>query len=132
MNQPPSGSESESTGRKSKANPPAPLLALQNIKSLVSGEMQNPQFLQPYLEVLDPIVLKKAVTGNPAKQLNFCDTSISKNILKTRNFEEFRAESANESDIKTPLSQEINENNIFDQITLKTGNLIKKVPGERF
>ena len=96
------------------------MLTLNNIKSIVSKDIQNSQILQPYLEAIDSSIMRKSLLGNPQKTINFCDTNISKKVLKTRDFQEFRQQSVDDSDIKTPLSQEINENNIFDQITLKT------------
>jgi hypothetical protein len=119
MNIPPSKSESESSGLKTHSKQPPQVLTLNNIKSIVSKDIQNSQILQPYLEAIDSSIMRKSLLGNPQKTINFCDTNISKKILKTRDFQEFRQQSI-DSDIKTPLSQEINENNIFDQITLKT------------
>lgn len=73
----------------------------------------------PVVGSFDPKIMRKSLMNTGPKKINFCDTNISKRVLKTRNFQEFQQQSE-EEDIKTPLSQEINENNIFDQITLKT------------
>lgn len=83
-------------------------------------EDQTPKLLIPYLDAIDSSIMRKTLLGNHPKKINFCDTNISKRVLKTRDFQEFQQQSMEDSDIKTPLSQEINENNIFDQITLKT------------
>jgi hypothetical protein len=90
------------------------------------------QLMYPFLNSIDPRVMRKSLLGNGPKKINFCDTNISKRVLKTRNFEEFQQQSEEESDIKTPLSQEINENNIFDQITLKTDKVKQTEHQKRF
>ena len=120
MNLQPSKSGSKSSDLKSQTKPNGHVLTLNNIKSIVSKDIQNSQLLQPYLEAIDSSIMRKSLLGNPQKTINFCNTNISKKVLKTRDFQEFGQDSMDESDIKTPLSQEINENNIFDQITLKT------------
>jgi hypothetical protein len=120
MNNPASKSGSESSGLKSQHKSSAQLLTLNNIKSIVSKDIKNSQLLKPYLDAIDSSLMRKSLLGNPQKTINFCDTNISKKILKTRDFQEFHQQSLEDADIKTPLSQEINENNIFDQITLKT------------
>lgn len=76
--------------------------------------------------------MRKTLLGNGPKKINFCDTNISKRVLKTRNFQEFQQQSEEDSDIKTPLTQEINENNIFDQITLKTDKVKQNEQQLRF
>lgn len=117
MNNASSRSESDLAAGKGRAQRPAQ--APKNPQSGASSEGQNPQYLQPYLTALDPGVMKEAVTGNPLKRINFCEVEAATGHLKTRDYEEFQGDSEGESDIKTPLSQEINGNNIFDQISLK-------------
>lgn len=111
---------------------PQPELALQPETNLPGSGQKAPEMVVPFLGALDPGIMRQTLLNNGPKKINFCDTNISKRVLKTRNFQEFRQESEEESSIKTPLSQEINENNIFDQITLKTDRVKLKEQQLRF
>ena len=107
-------------------------LDLRNINSIVSKQMQASKLLQPYLGNFDHSLMRNSLIGGHPKKINFCDTNISKKVLKTRDYQEFEQESLNDSEIKTPLSQEINENNIFDQITIKTDRVKQQEKNIRF
>lgn len=136
MNLPPSQNLVQSNSEESPPRGPmqinAKSLNLKNINSIVSKDMQTSQLLQPYLGNFERSLMRKSLIGAHPKNINFCDTKICKKVLKTRDFQEFEQQSMGDSGIKTPLSQEINENNIFDQITLKTDRVKQQERNIRF
>ena len=56
-------------------------------------EDQTPKLLIPYLDAIDSSIMRKTLLGNHPKKINFCDTNISKRVLKTRDFQEFQQQS---------------------------------------